>query len=267
MCRLLIVVALLSVLLVSVEAWGAPSLRAATRRQGEVSMKIFDWKARDAFVDYEIPADYVLSPSTIKAIPGSRKRRRRVGRGTAAGQGGSCGKGMRGQNSRKGGSVRPGFEGGQIPLYRRLPKYVGKPMKGHTKTTFELIKLSMLNEVSDNETVDFKSLVEKGITTKENKGRGRAVGGRKRQGPYKVLGGDDLTTAGLTVRAHAFSETAKSAIEGKGGKCIILSPTRHIPIEEAEADQAKIDEARMVKLKALRALKAKTRAEKEAALV
>jgi hypothetical protein len=56
MCRLLIVVALLSVLLVSVEAWGAPSLRAATRRQGEVSMKIFDWKARDAFVDYEIPA-------------------------------------------------------------------------------------------------------------------------------------------------------------------------------------------------------------------
>jgi large subunit ribosomal protein L15 len=174
---------------------------------------------------------------------------------------------MRGQNSRKGGSVRPGFEGGQIPLYRRLPKYVGKPQKGHTKTEFEIIKLSMLNDVKDNETVDFKSLVELGITTKENKGRGRAVGGRKRQGPYKVLGGDDLTTSGLTVRAHAFSESAKAAIEGKGGKCVVLSPTRHIPIEEALADQAKIDEARLVKLKALRVLKAKTRAEKESSMV
>lgn len=265
MYRLLAVLALLSVL-VSVQAWGATPLRsAATRRQGDISMKIFDWKAREAFADYEIPADYVLSPSTIKAVPGSRKRPRRVGRGSSAGQGGSCGKGMRGQRSRKGGSVRAGFEGGQIPLYRRLPKYIGKPMKGHTKTTFEIIKLSMLNEVSDNETIDFKSLVEKGITTKENKGRGRAVGGRKRQGPYKVLGGEDLTTAGLTVRAHAFSESAKAAIEGKGGKCIILSPTRHIPIEEAEADQAKIDEARLTK--ALRELKAKTRAEKEAAMV
>lgn len=264
MWKLLAVLALLSVL-VSVKSWGGvTSRRASVRRQGIVSMKIFDWKARDAFADYEIPADYVLSPSTIRAIPGSRKARKRVGRGTAAGQGGSCGKGMRGQNSRKGGSVRAGFEGGQIPLYRRLPKYVGKPMKGHTKTTYELIKLSMLNDVSDNETVDFKSLVEKGITTKENKGRGRAVGGRKRQGPYKVLGGDDLTTSGLTVRAHAFSESAKAAIEGKGGKCIVLSPTRQIPIEEALADQAKIDEARLTKLKALRELKAKTWAEKEA---
>ena len=208
--------------------------------------------------------DYVLSPNTIKAIPGSRKARKRVGRGSSAGQGGSCGKGMRGQRSRKGGSVRAGFEGGQIPLYRRLPKYVGKPMKGHKKTTYEIIKLSMLNEASDNETVDFKSLLEKGITTKENKSRGRAVGGRRRQGPYKVLGGEELTTSGLTVRAHAFSESARAAIESKGGKCVILSPTRHIPIDEAIADQAKVDEARMIKLKALRELKAKTRAEKEA---
>ena len=158
--------------------------------------------------------------------------------------------------------MRAGFEGGQIPLYRRLPKYVGKPMKGHTKTTYEVIKLSMLNDCSDNETVDYKALIEKGITTKENKSRGRAVGGRKRQGPYKVLGGEELTTSGLTVRAHAFSESARAAIEGKGGKCIILSPTRQIPIEEALADQAKVDEARMTKLKALRELKAKTALEK-----
>ena len=158
--------------------------------------------------------------------------------------------------------MRAGFEGGQIPLYRRLPKYVGKPMKGHTKTVYEVIKLSMLNDCSDNETIDYKTLIDKGITTKENKSRGRADGGRKRQGPYKVLGGEDLTTAGLTVRAHAFSESARAAIEGKGGKCVVLSPTRQIPIEEALADQAKVDEARMVKLKAFRALKAKTMLEK-----
>jgi len=230
-------------------------------------LMLLSWSLFSFAQHYLWQTDYFLSVNTIKAIPGARKRPLRVGRGIAAGQGGSCGRGMRGQKSRKGGSVRAGFEGGQIPLYRRLPKYVGRTMRGHTKTQYELIKLSMLNEVADNSEVDYKSLLEGGAATKENKGRGRDAGGRKRQGPYKVVGGEDLTAAGLTVKAHAFTESAKSAIEAKGGKCVILSPTRHIPIEEAMADQAKIDGARLVKLKELRALKQKTRAEKEDALV
>ena len=78
--------------------------------------------------------DYNLNVNTIFPIPGSRQKFRRVGRGISAGQGKSCGTGQHGQNSRSGAGTRPGFEGGQTPLYRRLPKYVGKTMRGHTKT-------------------------------------------------------------------------------------------------------------------------------------
>jgi len=181
-----------------------------------------------------------------------------VGRGISAGQGKTCGRGMRGQKSRKGngGGVRPGFEGGQTALYRRLPKFVGSPQKGHTKTEYELIKMGMLNEMPSGATVDFSMLLEKGVATKENKGRDI----------YKVMGGEECKVKGLTVRAHAFTNSAKEAIEAAGGKCVILSPTRHIPIEEALADRAKIDEANLVKLKELRALKAARRSEKELAM-
>ena len=202
--------------------------------------------------------DYVLSVSTIESVPGSRKKFLRVGRGISAGQGKTCGRGMRGQKSRKGngGGVRPGFEGGQTALYRRLPKFVGSPQKGHTKTEYELIKMGMLNEMPSGATVDFSMLLEKGVATKENKGRDI----------YKVMGGEECKVKGLTVRAHAFTNSAKEAIEAAGGKCVILSPTRHIPIEEALADRAKIDEANLVKLKELRALKAARRSEKELAM-
>jgi len=114
-------------------------------------------------------------------------------------------------------------------LYRRLPKFVGSPQKGHTKTEYELIKMSMLNEMHAGSTVDYSALMEKGVATKENKGREI----------YKVMGGEQCKVQGLTVRAHAFTSSAKEAIEAAGGKCIVLSPTRHIPIEEALADQAK----------------------------
>jgi len=126
-------------------------------------------------------------------------------------------------------------------------------MKGHTKTVYELIKLSMLNKMPAGSTVDFTMLLDKGVATKENKGRNI----------YKVVGGEACTVSGLTVRAHAFTESAKAAIEANGGKCIVLSPTRHIPLDEALADKAKVDAEKLDKLKALRALKAKTRAEKE----
>jgi large subunit ribosomal protein L15 len=200
------------------------------------------------------PPDYVLSFTTIAPIPGSRKKFLRVGRGIAAGQGKTCGRGMRGQKSRsgEGKGVRAGFEGGQTALYRRLPKFVGKPQKGHTKTEYELIKLEMLNQCAEGSTVDFSNLLEQGVATKANKGR-------KIQ---KVVGNGELTVKGLTVKAHAFTESAKAAIEANGGNCIILSPTRPIPLEQAQAEAAVIAAEKLVKLKELRVLKAKRDAAK-----
>mmetsp|Transcript_27352 Transcript_27352/g.76036 ORF Transcript_27352/g.76036 Transcript_27352/m.76036 type:complete len:256 (+) Transcript_27352:32-799(+) len=222
---------------------GRTSLTNSVTRQ--LNMKIFDWQKRKDFEKYEIPDDYELSVSTIFPIPGSRKRRLRVGRGISAGQGATCGRGMRGQNSRAGGGVRPGFEGGQTPLYRRLPKFVGRTMRGHTRIEYELIKMDMLNKVAPNSEVDFSALFDQGIMTKANKGRKI----------FKVLGGEELKVQGLTVKAHAFTSSAREAIEKAGGKCVVLSPTRHIPIEEAIADQEKLDAERLVKLKERRAMK------------
>lgn len=219
-------------------------------RHSQLEMKIFDWKRRQTYDgEAEIPADYVLSVNTIQSVPGSRKKFLRVGRGISAGQGKTCGRGMRGQKSRsgEGGGVRPGFEGGQTPLYRRLPKFVGKPMKNHKKEKFELIKLEMLNACDEGSTVDYALLMEKGVATKPN----------KKRKIFKVLGNGELTVKGLTVRAHAFSESAKSAIEAAGGTCVTLSKTRHIPIEEALAIKAEKEAAALVKLKELRALKVK----------
>jgi large subunit ribosomal protein L15 len=158
---------------------------------------------------------------------------------------------MRGQKSRKGngGGVRPGFEGGQTPLYRRLPKFVGKPMKGHTKTEYELVKIATLNELAEGSTVDYTNLLEMGLITKANKGR-KII---------KVLGGNEgdvLTVKGLTVKAHAFTESAKAAIEANGGTCILMSPTTPVPLEESLAAKAIVKAENLVKLKALRRLKA-----------
>lgn len=202
-------------------------------------------------------ADYELSVTTIFPIPGARRKFLRVGRGISAGQGKTCGRGMRGQKSRSGngGGVRPGFEGGQTPLYRRIPKLY-RPFRGHTKTEYELLNLDNLNEVEEGSTVDFAFLFEKGIVTKPNKGRDI----------FKITGEGELTVKNLTVRAHAFTATAKARIEELGGTCIILSPTRHIPLEEALADSAAKDAERLVKLKEFRALKAKRDAEKLASV-
>merc|ERR1711907_85586 len=91
------------------------------RSLNALSMKLFDWKRReDPNEDGQLPVGYGLAD--LKPAPGSRKPKTRKGRGIAAGQGASCGFGMRGQKSRSGRSVRPGFEGGQMPLYRRVPK-------------------------------------------------------------------------------------------------------------------------------------------------
>jgi large subunit ribosomal protein L15 len=104
-----------------------------------------------------------LTPATVMPAPGSRHRKARKGRGISAGQGASCGFGMRGQRSRSGPGVRAGFEGGQQPLYRRLPKFVGRPMgPGHTKKEFHLITLEALNAAEEGATVSFETLYERG---------------------------------------------------------------------------------------------------------
>jgi large subunit ribosomal protein L15 len=156
--------------------------------------------------------------TTIFSIPGSRKKFKRVGRGISAGQGKTCGRGMRGQNSRSGGGTRPGFEGGQTPLYRRIPKIVSSPQKNRKKVKFGLIKLEMFKELSPDTLVTPEMLWESGVLTKQK---------RKY---LKVVGGSELDVAGLTVHAHAFTQSAKEAIEGKNGKCVLLSRTTNKPL-------------------------------------
>lgn len=117
-------------------------------------MKLYDWKRRTAdetaINDVE---NFEFTLDNLRSAPGSRKARTRKGRGIAAGQGATCGFGMRGQKSRGGNPTRPGFEGGQNPLYRRLPKFVGQPTgPGHTKTIYNIIKLDQLNGVTSGST-------------------------------------------------------------------------------------------------------------------
>lgn len=137
---------------------------------------------------------------------GSKKRPRRVGRGIAAGQGASAGRGMRGQNSRSGGGTRPGFEGGQQPLYRRLPKLKGFPIINRKEYT--TINVSKLTSLAANTEVNLTSLKDAGIIT--------AI-----QGPLKILGDGELNVP-LKVQAAAFTATARSKIEAAGGSCEVL---------------------------------------------
>lgn len=152
-------------------------------------MKIFDWKQREAFEKFVVPADYVPHVTTIRAQPGARKKFLRVGRGISAGQGKTCGRGMRGQNSRSGNGAgnRPGFEGGQTPLYRRIPKITSKPQKNSVKTEFGLIKLHLLNRVQANAEIDLAFLQEAGLVTKQ---KNKLI---------KVVGGGELSVSQLSI--------------------------------------------------------------------
>ena len=127
-------------------------------------MKIFDWKNRADTEKYETLNDVENTEFTLDNLtpaPGSRQNKKRKGRGISAGQGATCGFGMRGQKARSGPGVRKGFEGGQQPLYRRLPKFVGRPTgPGHTKTEYNTIKLDELNSVAAGETANCEYCVE-----------------------------------------------------------------------------------------------------------
>merc|ERR1740139_1626889 len=170
--------------------------------EGTMSMKIFDWKKRADTATAEALNDVENTEFTFDNLhpaPGSRKRKTRKGRGIAAGQGASCGFGMRGQKSRSGKGVRAGFEGGQQPLYRRLPKFVGRPTgPGHKKTLYNTIKLDELNDIKSGETANFESLFSAGTVTKSKLPVHKVVVGRK-----------EYTAKDITVQAHAFTKSAR----------------------------------------------------------
>ena len=145
--------------------------------------------------------------NTLKSNIGSRKKKLRKGRGIAAGQGASCGFGMRGQKSRSGRPTRPGFEGGQMPLYRRVPKL--KHFEIINQKHFSIVNLSHLSEFKESETVNIDSLVKKKVLFKP-------------KFPLKVLGNGEVK-ANLKVQAHAFTKVAKEKIEAAGGTCEIIN--------------------------------------------
>ena len=142
----------------------------------------------------------------LKPQTGARRRKTRKGRGIAAGQGASCGFGMRGQKSRSGRPTRPGFEGGQMPLYRRVPKLKHFPLVNPAE--FTIINVGKLADLKSGTIVDLDSLVKDGLVTSPKH-------------PLKVLGQGDLATK-LTVRAAAFTAGARAKIEAAGGTCEIL---------------------------------------------
>lgn len=141
----------------------------------------------------------------LRAAEGSTKNRKRRGRGTATGQGKTGGRGMNGQNSRSGGGVRLGFEGGQMPLYRRIPK------RGFTNiwaTEYEIVNVEDLNKFEAGTVVTPELLIETGMVKQVKDG-------------VKILGEGSLEK-GLTVQAHKFSKTAVEKIESAGGKAEVI---------------------------------------------
>ncbi|MGI6167396.1 MAG: 50S ribosomal protein L15 [Eubacteriales bacterium] len=138
----------------------------------------------------------------LSAAPGSTKERKRKGRGIGSGHGKTAGRGHKGQWARSGGGVRPGFEGGQLPLYRKLPKRGFDNSKFAKK--YAIVNLSDLNAFEDGDVVDIDVLLEKRIIRKPYDG-------------LKVLGDGSLNKK-LTVRAAAFSASAKEKIMASGGK-------------------------------------------------
>lgn len=141
----------------------------------------------------------------LKPAEGSTKARRRVGRGIGSGMGKQSTRGAKGQNARSGGGTRPGFEGGQMPLYRRLPK---RGFKNIFAKKYAVINVEELNCFEDKAVVDPAALVEAGILKNVLDG-------------VRILGDGELTKA-LEVRAQGFTKTAQAKIEAAGGKVEVI---------------------------------------------
>ena len=141
----------------------------------------------------------------LSTAAGSTRQAYRKGRGAGSGNGKTGGRGHKGQKARSGGGVRIGFEGGQMPLSRRIPK---RGFNNIFAKPPEIINLSALNKFEDGETVTAQALLDKGILSKCTYG-------------YKVLGNGKVTKK-VTVQASAFSQSAKEAIEAAGGKAEVM---------------------------------------------
>lgn len=145
----------------------------------------------------------------LKPVEGARHSRKRLGRGTSSGQGKTAGKGSKGQNSRSGGGVRPGFEGGQLPLFQRLPK---RGFKNVNRKDYAVVNLSDLLTFEEGSVIDLEALTAKGLVKKVYSG-------------VKVLGNlkdGETFNKKFTVKAHKFSNSAKKAIEAAGGTVEVM---------------------------------------------
>ncbi|MFZ3207911.1 MAG: 50S ribosomal protein L15 [Geobacteraceae bacterium] len=138
--------------------------------------------------------------NSLKPVPGSTRNRKRIGRGTGSGHGKTATKGHKGQKARSGGSIKPGFEGGQMPMQRRLPKRGFNPL---ARKEFALVNLGHLDMFAADSVVDVEALLKSGLVSKVRDG-------------VKVLADGELTKA-LTVKAHKFSASAKEKIVAAGG--------------------------------------------------
>ena len=141
----------------------------------------------------------------LKASEGSRRNRKRVGRGTSSGQGKTAGKGTKGQLARQGGKTRLGFEGGQMPLFRRKPK---RGFKNINRKEFAIINLNDLNRFEDGAEVTTEALINAGIIKKQLDG-------------VKLLANGELTTK-VNVKVAKYSAAAKEAVEAAGGSVEVI---------------------------------------------
>ena len=141
----------------------------------------------------------------LKPVEGARHAKKRLGRGIGSGLGKTAGKGTKGQNARSGGGVRPGFEGGQLPLFQRLPK---RGFKNISRVEYKVVNVEQLNVFENGTVVDVAKLVEAGIVKELSE-------------DVKILGNGKLEKK-LTVKANKFSESAKKAIEAAGGSVEVI---------------------------------------------
>ncbi|WP_301833632.1 50S ribosomal protein L15 [uncultured Veillonella sp.] len=142
----------------------------------------------------------------LQPAAGSKKARTRVGRGLGSGLGKTSGRGQKGQNSRSGGGVRTGFEGGQMPLYRRLPK---RGFNNVFAKQYAEVNVEQLNRFEDGATVDPVALIEAGILKNVRDG-------------IRILGNGSLETKNLTVIANGFTKSAEEKITAAGGKVEVI---------------------------------------------
>lgn len=141
----------------------------------------------------------------LSSAAGSTKKAYRKGRGPGSGNGKTAGRGHKGQNARSGGGVRPGFEGGQLPIYRRLPK---RGFKNKFAKEYTIVNIETLDQFDNGAVIDSELLLKEGVISKLNDG-------------LKILGNGELTKK-LTVKANIFSASAKEKIEAAGGKAEVI---------------------------------------------